>query len=677
MRISNLFSIAAALLLPAILVSCSNGNNNNVTEPTLYAGAASASLLPTVSGGRDYLQHAPGWPLASALDPDDPGIFVPVWDQGKVNVGNGNSDGSWVHDDVRVTAVALERDGQRMIFITSNTYMHLKADVDEIVRRVQAALPEPWAGAEILVSSAHNHHGPETAFGPNAQWYEMAAGQIVAAAVSAVASVEPASASVAAGEHNYGSVDQRDPRIYDSRLNVMAFNSIETGQSIAILVQWNAHPEVTLGWEPPADAAGLAEACAIKGWKGSDCTAEDRYFSGDFVGVLETRLKAAHGGEVAFFNGALGVLTGPLHASTWRVDAEHPVGDGKTVPEGALPLAECNKANQYECQSFAKTESTGTELANAVDTLLEKSRPMVFESFSVRRQSFYSRVTNLGFRVLAAEGELGWMPMQVYNCDGKPFTDDNCVNTGTETVDDPVLTPLLGYQVARGDVLKTQVIHVDFGDVGMLFLPGEVSSELVIGLPEDFYTAPPEKYNQNPDEHSVGAAYVIPGHYLSLVDESIMFTIGLGMDEVGYFVPASEYRLQCHPLSLSALPGASCQDLADRGLIESPTWVGGITCQKVTDDAAYFASLGADGPAVRAVCYYGQMVARSSKSPRGITRKPTRRAGTWSMICGRRRSSCSSSSSGSDRRWRCAKTPYQWPANIAQASKISNMLCSR
>jgi hypothetical protein len=621
------------LLLPGYLAGCSNGNDNPIdigSAATLSVGAASRSLLPTVNGGRDYLQSAPGWPAAAELDGNNPGIFIPAWDQGKVNIGNGNSDGSWVHDDIRATAVALKQNEQRIVFITSNTYMHLKADVDEIVQRVHSALPQEWANAEILVSATHNHHGPETAFGPNPDWYEMAAGQMVAAAVAAVESVEPATATIAAGHHNYGSVDQRDPRIYDDRLNVLAFTSIASGASIAIMVQWNAHPETTLGWEPPAAAAGLDDACAIKGWRDDDCTAEDRYFSGDYVGVLETRLKAAHGGEVAYFNGALGVLTGPLHASTWLVDAAHPVGDGKTVPEGAIPLAECDKSNPYECQSFAKTESTGNELANAVNALLANAAPLSIEAVTIRKQEFYSRVTNLGFRVLAAEGELGWKPMQVYNCDAKPFTDDNCVNVGTETVDDPVLTPLLGYKVGKGDVLKTQVIHVDLGDVGMLFVPGEVSSELVIGLPEDFNTAPPEKYNRDPDEHAVGADYVIPGHLLSLVDEPITFIIGLGMDELGYFVPASEYRLQCHALALSAVPGASCEDLASRGLIESPTWVGGLTCQKVFDDAQFVASLGADGPAVKAVCYYGQMVGAQIEHPAGHYEE-TNSAG-WDLV---------------------------------------------
>lgn len=637
---TRIFKLVCTLCLPLAVFACSDGNNNNgnrddgqveaPAEATLQVGAASRSLLPTVSGGRDYLRDAPGWPAAAELDPDDPGVFIPVWDQGRVDVGNGNSDGSWVHDDIRATAVALEREQQRVVFITSNTYMHLKADVDVIVERARATLPAAWAEAEILVSSSHNHHGPETAFGPNGEWYELAVQEMADAVNEAVANLEPARARVATGEHDYGSVDQRDPRVYDNRLNVMAFDSVASGDSIAILVQWNSHPEVTLGWEPPAEAAGLEEACAIKGWEGSKCTAEGRYFTGDFVSVLETRLKAVHGGEVAFFNGALGVLTGPLHASTWRVDDEHPVGDGKTVPEGAQPLAQCDKSNQYECQSFAKTESTGTELANAVEALLEGAGPMGLDAIDVRKEEFYSRVTNLGFRVLLAEGELGWKPMQVYSCDGKPFTDDNCVNTGTQTESDPVLTPLLGYEVAKGDVLKTRVIHVDFGDVGMLFLPGEVSSELVIGLPEDFNTAPPEKYNANPDEHATGADYVIPGHYLELVDEAITFTVGLGTDEVGYFVPASDYRLQCHPLSLSALPGASCEDLAARGLIESPTWVGGLTCQKVTDDQQFFESLGADGPAVRAVCYYGQMVGAEIEKPPGHYEE-TNSAG-WDLV---------------------------------------------
>lgn len=176
--------------------------------PPVLVGAASRSLLPTVSGGRSYLQDAPGWPAATKLDADDPGTFIPVWDQGRIDVGNGNSDASWVHDDIRATAVALERDEQRVVLVTSNTYMHLKADVDEIVRQAQIALPDSWADAAILIASTHNHHGPETAFGPNGDCYQMAVDQIVAAVAAVVDSIQPAEASIAAGEqvHRRGTI---------------------------------------------------------------------------------------------------------------------------------------------------------------------------------------------------------------------------------------------------------------------------------------------------------------------------------------------------------------------------------------------------------------------------------------------------------------------------------------
>lgn len=622
------------VIASAFLAACSDsGDNAGGALPSaevLYAGAASRSILPTVSGGRDYLADAPGWPPADQLDPHSPGVFVPVFDQGRVDVGNGNSDAAWVHDDIRATAVALARGDEQLIFVTSNTYMHLKADVDEIVRRARAALPTSWADAEILVSSSHNHHGPETAFGPNADWYAMAADQIAAAVVDAAARLQPVTARVAAGEHNYGTVDQRDPRIYDARLNVIALDAVDSGDSVALLVQWNSHPEALLGWEPPADAARLDEVCPVKGWAGGDCTAEDRFFSGDFVGVLETRLQALHGGEVAFFNGALGVLTGPLHAPVWVVDDEHPVGDGKTVPAGARPIADCDRSEPFKCQSFARTEAIGTQLAIAVSDLLQAAQPMSVAGLTVRKEEFYSRVTNVGFRVLAAEGELGWQPMEAYNCDGKPFTDDNCVFAGQETVPDPVITPLIGAEIGKGDVLKTRVIHVDFGEVGMLFMPGEVPSELVIGLPEDFATAPAEKYNEDPDEHATGADYRIPGYYLQLVDEPITFTVGLGTDEVGYFVPVTDYRLQCHALSLSGIPGASCEDLASRGVIESPDYVGGVTCQREADDPAFRESLGADAAAVHAICYYGQMVGAELERPPGHYEE-TNSAG-WDLV---------------------------------------------
>ena len=45
---------------------------------------------------------------------------------------------------------------------------------------------------------------------------------------------------------------------------------------------------------------------------------------------------------------------------------------------------------------------------------------------------------------------------------------------GQELVDDPFLTPVLGSQITRGDVRQTQLAHLDLGDVGILWMPGEL-----------------------------------------------------------------------------------------------------------------------------------------------------------------------------------------------------------
>ena len=122
--------LSSLAILVIVGVSCSSGGSEKTSDTTavvdstvtpdtevasdtsLLAGSASASVLPTVDGSTDYLADAPGW-NESAVDPIDIGVYVPMFDQGSVDVGNGSSDASWVHDDIRATALALDRQGER------------------------------------------------------------------------------------------------------------------------------------------------------------------------------------------------------------------------------------------------------------------------------------------------------------------------------------------------------------------------------------------------------------------------------------------------------------------------------------------------------------------------------------------------------------------------------------
>jgi len=91
-------------------------------------------VLPTVNGTTDYLLEAPGW-SDTVVNPTDIGIYVPMFDQGSVDVGNGSGDASWVHDDVQAAAIALDNNGERAIVVTVDVYMIFSVDGDEIARR--------------------------------------------------------------------------------------------------------------------------------------------------------------------------------------------------------------------------------------------------------------------------------------------------------------------------------------------------------------------------------------------------------------------------------------------------------------------------------------------------------------------------------------------------------------
>jgi hypothetical protein len=620
----RLFSL---ILLGLLLQGCSNGSELQIPVTELHAGAASRSILPTVAGGRAYLNAAPGWPARGEIDPDHPGVFIATWDQGRVDVGNGRDDSAWVHDDLRATVLALEFGEQRLLLIMADTYSFFAPDIAAMRERVRARLAVDWQSAPVLFSATHNHHGPDTAFSINDDWFSLMADEIAFAAEDAVAALQPARLARGSGAHGYGVDDVRDPVIRNPTLNVLSVDALDNGAPIATLVQWTGHPESTLGWSPPADAAGLVAACASKGWTGDDCTAEGRYLTADYPGVLRARLQQMRGGEVLYFNGPLGSQVGPGAAPTWLVDEAHPVGDGLSVPAGALPLTACNDRPQYLCRSFAKTESIGTELANAVSAVLGNMTPATVTQLSVHQEDFFTRLTNIGFRVLIADGDIGWSTPTLYNCDAKPFSDDNCRDDNGEFIDDPLLTPFFGSQITRGDVIKTQLAHVNFGDVGILFMPGELPPELVIGLPADF-ASDPQKYYREPHLHAVGANYQIPGHLLSLVEEAQTLTVGLGGDQIGYFVPVSDYRLRCLDLVLPS--GKTCADLAARGVIEGADYISGTTCRAITDSEAALAAFGEDAEAVSSICRYGQALGRELGEPEGHYEE-TNAAG-WDMV---------------------------------------------
>ena len=617
----------AALAAVALLASaCSGGGDSSgpdtkAADSAFRAGAASRSVLPTVDGERAYLDEAPAW---NDYDPDDPGVFVPEWDQGQVDVGNGSDDGSWVHDDLQASAVALATGDDLVVIVSVDVYMVFAVDAAEIERRARELLPDDVAeSARIIISATHLHEGPDTAFSVNDDWYDLMADETAGVIADAVDALEPAEVTAAQGEHGFGQVDARDPLIVDPTVNLLSVRAADRDETIATVVQWASHPETTLGWSPPVD---LAEACATKGWTGEDCTADGRYFTADYPGVLRTRLQEHVGGEVVYLNGAIGSQIGPGDADVWRTDAVEAVDGPSVAPAGAEPV---DGAADFREQNFARIDAIGTELFKRVAELLDETGEPLEPTLAWDEQAFYTRLTNIGFRVLLADGDLGWQDPPGYTCTGRPFSDDTCTDDGGEVEDDPILTPLVDSQIRVGDVLQTRLVFVDVGGVGFLFLPGELPPELVVGLPDDFDDT--ATYYDEPDLHATGDDYDIPGALLDLAPTPQTFTVGLGGDELGYFVPINEARLKCLDLALPPEAGYSCQQLFDEGLLITPDAVAGPVCREMLEDPeAADLPTGDARTALEAVCRYGQALGRELGEPDGHYEE-TNSAG-WDLV---------------------------------------------
>jgi hypothetical protein len=574
-------------------------------DTKLRIGAASRSVLPLVNGRQDYLRT----PLPSRTDATDPGVLVPKWDDGRVAVGNGDSVSYWVHDDLRATAMAVEdtRTGKIVVLVSSDLYMIFRNDADGIRRKAaQLVSPGDAARMTVVVTATHNHEGPDTAFDVNHSWYEHMTDQLAAAVADAVHRRTPATLSVASGQHWFGATETTDPRIYDPTLQVLQARD-RHHKVIATAVQWNDHPETTLGYAPPAST--IAADCNALGLAGDDCTADGRYFTSDYPGILREDLQARYGGEVLYFNGAVGVLTTPLGAQVWEVTKQAPLGNQLQAPPGAVAAG---GGTDYTAKNFRRAVVIGDQLNAAVVRLLGHAQPLRDTRVSYAIQPFWTRLTNFGFRVLlvvdpaTGRSQLGHDPGPLYVCPDAPANYATCVSDNGASAHDDTVD--VDYRV--GDHFKSAVEYVHIGPVGMMFLPGEVASELVMGLPATFRTHPERWYVEPAGTHAFGPALTTPGFVHQRMHDPYEWTIGLGSDELGYIMPISNFRVKC--VVDEFLPGA-CANLYATGAIEFPDAVAATTCKRVTEDPNALAgkdALTAFG--ITASCEYGQALGEAN-----------------------------------------------------------------
>ncbi|HEY1381560.1 MAG TPA: hypothetical protein VGF55_32480 [Gemmataceae bacterium] len=366
----------------------------------LQAGFGEADITPALIGKPAYLAgFGPNRKATAALDP------------------------------LAVRAVVL-RHGGKTVAIACADVVGLFLPTVERVRKELAAFDY------VLVSSTHNHHGPDTMglWGPSpftsgvdADYLRRVERAIVRAVRDAEKGLRPVGArigSVTAPELLH---DSRPPVVKHDELVAIQFRDPATDAAAGIVVQWNCHPETL--------------------------DSKNTRISADFVGAAVKELKAKYNCPVVYLTGTVGGLMTSLH-----VDVRDE--QGQQLPEGSA-----EKMRRYGQLLAAKT---GAALAAA--------KPVRLTPLAVHSRSVALPVDNRRFILGKQLGVLD-RPMERW--------------TGDPT--QPV-TPLAELGKERA-AIRTEVAWLRLGELDVAVIPGEIYPELVLGKVQD----PPDPAADFPD----------------------------------------------------------------------------------------------------------------------------------------------------------------------------------
>ncbi len=222
----------------------------------------------------------------------------PVWLAG---FGH-NRKATRIHDPLMARAIVLD-DGKTKIALASVDVVGLFRDS---VQRVRRQLP---GFAYVLVSSTHNHEGPDTLglWGPNVLTSGVDPDYLKKIENGIVAAIRQADRDRQALRPRIGTAkapellhDGREPYVKHDELVALEFRD-DAGKPRGIVVQWNCHPETL--------------------------SSKNTELSADFVGATVGWLKEHYRCPVVYLTGTVGGLMTSLHVAVKDAQGK-PLADG-------------------------------------------------------------------------------------------------------------------------------------------------------------------------------------------------------------------------------------------------------------------------------------------------------------------------------------------------------------
>jgi hypothetical protein len=366
-----------------------------------------------------------------------------------------------VLDPLKARAVVLKQ-GRRKIALASVDLIGL---FHPQVVQVRKQLP---GFTYVLVSSTHNHEGPDTLglWGPSIfksgvdpLYLKTVVKQIVKAVKDADAAARPVVARLGTARAPELLHDGREPYVKHDELVALRFVHAETKKTAGIVVQWNCHPETL--------------------------SSRNTRLSADFVGATVGYLRKRYGVPVVYLTGTVGGLMTSLRV---------PVKDAK--------------GNLLADGTVAKTRRYGEEVGKLAVRALARAKPVRLTPLTALSRELYLPVAN---KFYLAGWQLGLLDRQAYYWKGNPYR----------------ARPAALKEIGKKPLcIRSEVSYLRLGELEIVAIPGEVYPELVLDKVQDppdpgadFPKAPiePALYKQLRGKHRmlIGLAndelgYIIP-----------------------------------------------------------------------------------------------------------------------------------------------------------------------
>jgi len=358
-----------------------------------------------------------------------------------------NRKATGIHDPLKARAVVLKQGERKLALVSIDVVGYPLSEVVAVRRRLPGFI-------YVLVSSTHNHEGPDTIglWGPSPfksgvdpSYMKFVAEQIAKAVHDAEAGCRPVTAHLGTARAPELLHDGREPYIKHDELVAMQFLD-KTGKPSGILVQWNCHPE-TLG-------------------------SKNTELSADFVGATVNHLRAKYGCPVAYFTGTVGGLMTSLHVN---VKDE----TGRSLSDGTVE----------------KTERYGRLIGQLAERALVENKPVRLTPLAARRREVFVPLDN---KLYLLGRQLGVLTREPFVWAGDPYK----AVPADEKADGKRLC------------IRTEVGWLQLGELSVALIPGEIYPELVLDKVQD----PPDPGADFPDAPVEPAIYKqMPGPYRMLI----------------------------------------------------------------------------------------------------------------------------------------------------------------